>query len=180
MLENYIEVSSKTAIYPNAGTIEGLTYVRVGLLSELGECYGVVKRAMRDSGGELDKDAMALEVGDLLWYTAQYAKCSFGEKAKETWRSFLVVRQLIMEDDIGFFYKESGPLTTCLEILDAAFASITEHADDPEYTLFQLVKLLERLAKALGRTLEEIAIENAAKLEDRKQRGKLQGKGDKR
>ncbi len=61
-----------TAIYPGKG--EGnWTYPALGLAGETGEICEKLKKAIRDQGGVVDPDRLALiekELGDVLWYLA--------------------------------------------------------------------------------------------------------------
>jgi NTP pyrophosphatase (non-canonical NTP hydrolase) len=73
-LSDYQRRSRVTAVYPDAGS--NLTYPALGLCGEAGEAAEKVKKAIRDDGGELTperRDALAAELGDVLWYVAQLA-----------------------------------------------------------------------------------------------------------
>ena len=73
-LSEYQNRSRSTAVYPDAG--DNLTYPALGLCGEAGECAEKVKKAIRDDGGALTeerRDALAAELGDVLWYMAQLA-----------------------------------------------------------------------------------------------------------
>ena len=73
-ISDYQQRSRATAVYPDAGS--NLTYPALGLCGEAGEAAEKVKKAIRDDGGELTperRDALAAELGDVLWYVAQLA-----------------------------------------------------------------------------------------------------------
>jgi NTP pyrophosphatase (non-canonical NTP hydrolase) len=70
----YQSLSRRTATYPRAG--EDMTYPALGLCGEAGEVAEKVKKTIRDDGGVLSderRDALARELGDVLWYVAQLA-----------------------------------------------------------------------------------------------------------
>jgi NTP pyrophosphatase (non-canonical NTP hydrolase) len=73
-LSDYQERSRATAVYPDAGS--NITYPALGLCGEAGEAAEKVKKAIRDDGGRLTparREALAAELGDVLWYLAQLA-----------------------------------------------------------------------------------------------------------
>jgi NTP pyrophosphatase (non-canonical NTP hydrolase) len=73
-LSEYQRRSRTTAVYPDAGS--NLTYPALGLCGEAGEAAEKVKKAIRDDGGVLTderREALAAELGDVLWYVAQLA-----------------------------------------------------------------------------------------------------------
>jgi len=73
----YETESAQTAIYPGKGEALGLTYAALGLAGEAGEIANKAKKVLRDSGGQLtqqQRDDMAAELGDVLWYVAAVAQ----------------------------------------------------------------------------------------------------------
>lgn len=67
---DYQTQASKTAIYDDA---DAIIYPALGLLSEAGEVAGKVKKVLRDDKGMFlpeKREAIADEVGDVLWYIA--------------------------------------------------------------------------------------------------------------
>ena len=64
----YQDFTDTTAIYPLSA---GLEYLAMGLTSEAGEVAGKVKKWVRD--GTLNQDDLIAELGDVLWYVAQFA-----------------------------------------------------------------------------------------------------------
>lgn len=74
-LNEYQRQTAVTAIYPGRGQTTGLLYAGLGL-GEAGEIQGKIKKVLRDSDGILTTEAaeaIAGEVGDLLWYVARVA-----------------------------------------------------------------------------------------------------------
>jgi NTP pyrophosphatase (non-canonical NTP hydrolase) len=70
----YQSRSRETAVYPEAGN--NIVYPALGLCGEAGETAEKVKKAIRDDGGTLTeerREAIAAELGDVLWYVAQLA-----------------------------------------------------------------------------------------------------------
>ncbi|MCP9489266.1 MAG: nucleoside triphosphate pyrophosphohydrolase family protein [Solirubrobacteraceae bacterium MAG38_C4-C5] len=73
-LTDYQERSRVTAVYPDAGA--NLLYPTLGLCGEAGEVAEKVKKMIRDDDGVLSperREALAGELGDVLWYVAQLA-----------------------------------------------------------------------------------------------------------
>jgi NTP pyrophosphatase (non-canonical NTP hydrolase) len=68
----YQERCRATARYPDAGA--NPIYPTLGLCGEAGEVADKVKKVLRDQGGTFSpevREALKLELGDVLWYVAQ-------------------------------------------------------------------------------------------------------------
>ena len=73
-MNSYQYAARKTATYPDVG--RNPIYPTLGLTGEAGEVADKIKKVIRDRGGVLDADtreAIKLELGDVLWYVAQLA-----------------------------------------------------------------------------------------------------------
>ena len=73
-MNSYQDAARKTAAYPDVG--HNPIYPTLGLTGEAGEVADKVKKVIRDHGGVFDADtreAIKLELGDVLWYVAQLA-----------------------------------------------------------------------------------------------------------
>ena len=73
-LNAYQQAAGRTALYPDRG--RNALYPTLGLCGEAGEVADKVKKVLRDDGGVFSaerRQAIALELGDVLWYVAQLA-----------------------------------------------------------------------------------------------------------
>jgi NTP pyrophosphatase (non-canonical NTP hydrolase) len=73
-LNDYQTAALFTAIYPNQGA--NFTYPALGLVGEAGEVADKLKKVIRDHDGVLTdpvREAVAKEVGDVMWYLAVLA-----------------------------------------------------------------------------------------------------------
>jgi len=73
-LNSYQTAALQTAVYPNQGF--NFAYPALGLVGEAGEVADKLKKIIRDNGGFLTdpvRDAVAKELGDVLWYLAVLA-----------------------------------------------------------------------------------------------------------
>lgn len=68
-MTEYSEFAEQTAIYPEEAQI---VYPALGLAGEAGEVANKVKKMIRDD--RLDRDAIASELGDCLWYIALFCR----------------------------------------------------------------------------------------------------------
>lgn len=82
-LNEYQSNAESTAIYPGAGTDDGITYTILGLVGEAGELGNKWKKYFRDDISLEDTlDIMRKELGDVLWYVA-LAAAEFGVTLEE-------------------------------------------------------------------------------------------------
>ncbi|MBD5357353.1 MAG: nucleoside triphosphate pyrophosphohydrolase family protein [Bacteroides sp.] len=73
-LNDYQKAALATAIYPNDRTV---SYLALAICGEAGELADKVKKVLRDKDGlfsEADKQALALELGDVMWYVANLSE----------------------------------------------------------------------------------------------------------
>ena len=70
--DKYQKNVEKTAIYPGIG--KNFIYPTIGLVGEAGEIANKVKKVIRDDKSKIDKknrEELAYELGDVMWYIAQ-------------------------------------------------------------------------------------------------------------
>ena len=70
--QSYQRESRKT--WGPVSTDSPLVYPTLGLANEAGEVAGKIKKIFRDKGGQVseeDREALKLELGDVLWYLTQ-------------------------------------------------------------------------------------------------------------
>ena len=73
--EEYQRLVRKSAVYPKVNSL-GFIYPAFGLLGKTGEIAEKIKRILRDKNGivsQEDKELIAQELGDVLWYLAVLA-----------------------------------------------------------------------------------------------------------
>lgn len=158
----YITGALETATYPKGEL--GLLYLRLGLRGEAGEVLDKVKKLIRDDGWEPGqpvpeekRQAILLELGDVLWYCACYA-----HETNTT---------ITLNDDreMQRVNAEGASLTYLL------FDMFEECASQ---CFTYVVWNVAAIAQHLGSSLNEVARMNLEKLASRKQRGALGGSGD--
>lgn len=86
--------------------------------------------------------------------------------------------------EVGVLYCTLGLVGESGEVAEKIKKAIREgdpeYIDEAEDELSDVLWYLARLADELGVSLEELAERNLEKLQDRKDRGKIEGKGDNR
>lgn len=168
-LLEYTKEAEKTANYPKDFARE---YLSLGILGESGEVCDKFKKLIRDKGWyfgrpveEVSAKAIALELGDVLWYVAMYGK-EFGHK-----------------NDYVFDGRYAGydAFNGSVGMVRDAYDLINSY---DEFTLtdniYRMLCKITSVAKAIGYTLNDVAQMNIEKLSSRKERGVLGGSGDNR
>ncbi|MBI4653149.1 nucleoside triphosphate pyrophosphohydrolase family protein [Candidatus Kuenenbacteria bacterium] len=74
IFNEYQKISKKTAIYPQKGA--NFIYPTLGLVGEAGEVAEKIKKTIRDKNSKIDqkdREELAKELGNVLWYLSQLA-----------------------------------------------------------------------------------------------------------
>jgi NTP pyrophosphatase (non-canonical NTP hydrolase) len=161
----YQERARATAVYP---TELGEIYTTLGLFGEIGEIAQLVKRTLRD-GETLNRERLADEIGDCLWYLAMYL---FEAQARMPEASYYLSSDFT-DDDLP--HDVSSLMCWTVEMISSCEGTIEE-----EYAHESILAALNTLARHTPYTLEAIARRNLDKLADRANRGVLRGEGDER
>lgn len=177
--QSYQNWTASTAVYPDAGlgTLVARDYSCLGLIDEVGEIAGKLKKAIRGDGVSSGYDALEAfrsgekqialrdEIGDVLYYLARY--CVEHGEALEEW----------IYGALPFVRTRHDPVKIALQLSKNVGDTILRTDD---IYLSNSCLFLAELALWLGFTLEEVAQANQEKLNSRKERGVLKGSGDKR
>ena len=176
--EEYQQEALKTGIYPDKGN--NVLYPTLGLMSELGEVAGKLKKMLRDDGGVLTIDrqeALSGEIGDVLWYVAVLcSELGFEMKkitcdaSKCTAPKELNVYQMVLETQISMGIISMNIIdNTKKESLTSVYSAL-------KFIFFHI----DDICTMLDLQIEQTAKDNLDKLVRRKKRGTLKGEGDKR
>lgn len=152
--DTYAEQAWEFAL-PSARNVE---YLSLGLWGEVGELASLVAKSIRDET-ELDKTAVAKELGDVMWFIAGSA--SYSGKGEDF---------ASLANNADFFLEDADSYDST-----EAFISSVIDADLPE-----VFGTAAELAHSLGYTLDDVLEMNLAKLQSRRDRGKITGSGDDR
>lgn len=133
-------------------------YLSLGLWGEVGELASLVAKSIRDET-ELDKTAVAKELGDVVWFVASSAMFM---DAGDDFTTLL--NDAEVSDNDRMLIEEAEA------VLDATIR--TDFLD--------LFDSIATLAHGVGYTLDEVLEMNLAKLQSRRDRGKITGSGDDR
>lgn len=165
--KEYIEKAS-TFRLPSA---DNKDYLYLGFMEELGELSGKLSKRIRDTN--FDITLFEKEVGDVLWFLANII--DFQVKSEE--------RQEL--PDINFFQKFKPISKTFPDyLLVVKIAKLFDSWLISDWSSTYPLLILSSLDTLRGRystkTLQEIAEQNIAKLEDRRNRNAIKGNGDER
>lgn len=229
-VSEYTAWTETVAIYPRSDANRAREYEIFGLLSEIGEICGMLKRELRDPDYTLERLSLKLELGDVAWYLARIHYHHEHEPEDEDNRSVLrlLKRLEIQPENYGCFevsrtifehFKDTaksrnevisyllGKNVREIKSFEGLFETLKELEVDEESMMvgatlivmcemysMSTAKLITMLIDNMSGTLGIIAFyilcdrfrfdplevmkANFTKLEDRKDRNKLHGKGD--
>lgn len=172
------------------GGLPDLAYYSIGLFDESGEVAGKIKKLYRDYAGLLNPElraAIALELGDVLWYLAMITtEIGFSLKQIAMWDSQFGFADDFdgLPDMVRFAFRLAASTAKTTEEIDFIF---THYRGEPKYrrvpiglSLSYVLRWLSVIAQALGYQIGDIARMNNEKLLARKAQGLIHGNGDNR
>lgn len=179
-LETYLEEIKQFAVYPKGHELE---YLKLGLLSEIGEVAGVLKKRLRGdycqfvevekdefrtlyrgAGDEPFKQDLTKEIGDCFWYwgmLVHYYKEDINSYG--TWDTYA---------------DPCADYTTDTEVVESLITGC--NLGTQNILLEPMLFELQILGLRHNLDLETILQTNIDKLTDRKNRNKIKGSGDER
>jgi NTP pyrophosphatase (non-canonical NTP hydrolase) len=161
--DEYQQRASEFAVYPKDRERE---YLALGLISEVGELAGKVKKEIRDDC-DLSNEIID-EAGDVMWYAAQICS-ALNVRLSRWWGAW----QRGGED---FPVRWMASFAS----MAANFRNGGRDGELNKWAMGHLLMFLEDFVAGRGSTLEAVCEANIAKLQSRQERGKLGGSGDNR
>lgn len=168
-----------------------IKYPQLGIIGEAGEVADKVKKVIRDHSALMDIDphewteeikrGIALELGDVCWYTAIIANTEE-----------LDINQIEAETQtFNSNNHQSINIVDCTLLLARSvnrlsyLFGITSHTEEFKYSMLwnaiEVFSIAQAIAVKLGyNTLQDVWQMNLDKLKSRQQRGKIAGSGDNR
>lgn len=178
-MENYIEQTSKTAVYPGADNNDyhGIIYASLGLADEAYELFEAT-----------EPEKIKAELGDLLYYFARVIKefridsDALKQEAEDMSEQMKVLSMKeALHQVLSSACKINGHTKKHIRDEDFWVYSLSkEKKIKVQFELSCLYNGLQNICKMLNVSLVDIAEMNLDKLFSRKKRGVLQGSGDER
>lgn len=170
--------AAETAIYP-----KGTDYPLLGLISEVGELAGVIKKQARDNTpDDIFKAKLLKELGACFWYVAAIlTDYNFTLPESIDLHETINIKQefYFLNSKVALFTDGCSHALTISQQIPFDKTSPLE-LDHLSRTLEAVFRQLIDIAHYYGLSLEEICEANLDKLFDRKERGVLGGSGDDR
>jgi len=180
----YQKATSLTAIYPKDNDYD-LIYLANGIMSEVGEIMGKNKKIIRDDNCQYSPEkieAISKEIGDVLWYMSEIASAfgiDFNFVAGNNFQQLETTKLTLQHTMISLGYNTGYLLRHMDDIITHGYVR-TAYAEYIRNTLMNIYVDLMSLAINFDLFMVDIAEENVAKLQDRKERDAIKGDGDER
>jgi NTP pyrophosphatase (non-canonical NTP hydrolase) len=176
--QEYQEQTATTAVYPHVG--ENLPYTVLGMVDEAGEFAEKVLEAI---GDQLDTELfayldLAVRTGKLMGLVKKVIRDGHGQITEEAGLKLYDAARAVTVRSDGI---ESMSYLGTPKLLEIKPVVVPEEAKPVlEKELGDVQWYVAGSARELGGSLQEIAVQNLAKLQGRKERGTLHGSGDHR
>jgi NTP pyrophosphatase (non-canonical NTP hydrolase) len=175
-LNEYQQKTHETAVYPSEHAKE---YLLLGLAGEVGEICNKYKKTIRDNK-QIDKDDMISELGDVMWYFSEL--CTFlNIELKNIF--YHALKTFNIPCHVKNYEQVTYELFNSIDAVNRLHCSIwteLDHIDEINFILSELSISTIKLYNIFNTSLNEVLTKNIAKLQDRKNRGVIQGSGDNR
>ncbi len=202
--KEYIDQAAVTAVYPQRGTYNGLDYCVCGLVGEVGECFNVLKKCIRDDDwGLTDKKIKKFiqECGGISWYLSQIL-FEIRVKTPDLDKDLLeyqenLVRKFKKDQDINIndidnkikkmkhilsaaCIKSANILNICnnLELIELDDNNIDKCIKEIGKLTFEVLNSIIIFSDVIGVNYIDILKENIKLLTKRKEADTLKGSGD--
>ena len=172
-LKQYQQAALTTAVYSEQDEI---IYPSIGLGEETGEVLGKFKRILRDNNRVMTKEskkAIALELGDCMWYLVVLARDLSYElptQAPEAGFNSKTIDEAI--DDAIILNSAAAELIVVANHYSWSFTMHIKHSE--------CMKRISAIATYLGYSMDDIMQMNIEKLQGRVERNTIHGSGDNR
>jgi hypothetical protein len=173
-LYDYIEWTASTAFYPKE---VAQSYLTLGVVSEVGEVCGVLKKQLReDFPKEVLGTKLLSELGDVAWYLA---RLMVQENCSDALHIEVLIDELAEESEFPIMSVEDMALSFSMaaSVFGCSFLIEKNFGADGFFTLFFFV---QALCAMFGYSLAECLSYNMEKLERRKVNGSSRGFGSDR
>lgn len=190
LIHEYKEKALKTAQFREG---DELSYTYLGLVSEVGELAGEIKRISRDDGGKLThnrKRAILRELGDVLWYTVIFWEVAGywggphdtfqqGDRLADLSRRVQKATYSSLADTVRAMMGETQAASRTLGLLLGS-KKARAFGWPIEATPRTMLEEIADMAASLESSIEQVAELNIAKLAARAASGTIQGSGEER
>jgi len=175
--DRYAIETNTTAQYPTGE--DGILYLQLGLVGEIGEVLNKLKKVIRGDYKLLEpqKNEIADELGDVMWYAAQLA-IQYKLKLSRIVANDIKVFERSISAKPAFLYKYA----IRMNFIASQFANTAQSGvmivDYKINALAAIIQLVAGISSIIEVPMEKILENNLKKLKKRLKANKIKGTGD--